>query len=145
MLGALDRANGDPELIQPRHDEMAVFMATAHAKFTGEIGCCMATSGGGTFHLEKAAQILNNGEKVAIVAILTTDAGSVANWWARHLKMRQGMAASLAGNLATMGPGTPYGISAKLAHPGRPGIALVAGKASSDTLSHVDHALLTLE
>jgi pyruvate dehydrogenase (quinone) len=58
-------------------------------------------------------------------AILTTDAGSVANWWARHLKMRPGMAASLAGNLATMGPGTPYAISAKLAHPGRPVIALV--------------------
>ncbi|OBI97407.1 thiamine pyrophosphate-requiring protein [Mycobacterium alsense] len=58
-------------------------------------------------------------------AILTTDAGSVANWWARHLKMRPGMAASLAGNLATMGPGTPYAIAAKLAHPGRPVIALV--------------------
>jgi pyruvate dehydrogenase (quinone) len=51
FLGALDRANGDPELIQPRHEEMAAFMATGHAKFTGEIGCCMATSGGGTIHL----------------------------------------------------------------------------------------------
>lgn len=410
MLGALDRAGGDPELIQPRHEEMAAFMATAHAKFTGEIGCCLATSGGGTVHLlnglydakldhypvvaiigqqkrmslgaafqqeidpntlykdvssdfvqtcmtpeqarhlvdrackvalnnrtvatiilpedvgesdavpspprmhgavfssigwtkprvippkselEKAAEILNSGDKVAIVvgqgaaeaadevvqaaellgagvaktslgravlpddlpyvtgpigllgstasqammsdadtlffigtsfpyaewlpkegqcrgveinldgrmigtrypmeanlvgdskntlrelipllqrkddrswqdkietevkewwavldkrahdqadplnpelvvhelskrlpdnAILTTDAGSVANWWARHLRLRPGMAASLAGNLATMGPGTPYAISAKLAHPGRPVIALV--------------------
>lgn len=410
MLGALDRAGGDPELIQPRHEEMAAFMATGHAKFTGEIGCCLATSGGGTIHLlnglydakldhhpvvaiigqqkrmslgaafqqeidplslykdvssdfvqicmapeqarqlvdrackvalnnrtvatiilpedvgeseavpspprmhgavytsvgwtkprvippqselEKAAQILNEGKKVAMVvgqgaaeavdeviqaaellgagvaktslgravladdlpyvtgpigllgstashammsdadtlffvgtsfpyaewlpeegqcrgveinldgrmigtrypmeanlvgdskntlrelvpllqrkddrswrdqiekevsewwavldkrahdkadplnpelvahelskrlpdnAILTTDAGSVANWWARHLKMRPGMAASLAGNLATMGPGTPYAIAAKFAHPGRPVIALV--------------------
>ncbi|PVZ06870.1 thiamine pyrophosphate-requiring protein [Actinomycetospora cinnamomea] len=51
FLGALDRADGDPELIQPRHEEMGAFMATAHAKFTGEIGCCMATSGGGTVHL----------------------------------------------------------------------------------------------
>jgi pyruvate dehydrogenase (quinone) len=51
MLGALDRAEGDPELIQPRHEEMGAFMATAHAKFTGGIGCCMATSGGGTIHL----------------------------------------------------------------------------------------------
>lgn len=40
-------------------------------------------------------------------AVVTTDAGSVANWWARHLRLRRGMAASLAGNLATMGPGTP--------------------------------------
>ncbi len=58
-------------------------------------------------------------------ALLTTDAGSVANWWARHLKMRKGMMASLAGNLATMGPGTPYAISAKFDYPDRPVIALV--------------------
>jgi pyruvate dehydrogenase (quinone) len=58
-------------------------------------------------------------------AIITTDAGSAANWWARHLRMRPGMEASLAGNLATMGPGTPYAISAKLAHPDRPVIAMV--------------------
>ncbi|MDQ3904091.1 MAG: thiamine pyrophosphate-binding protein, partial [Actinomycetota bacterium] len=51
FLGALDRAKGDPEIIQPRHEEMGAFMATAHAKFTGDIGCCMATSGGGAIHL----------------------------------------------------------------------------------------------
>lgn len=51
LLGALNRADGDPELIQARHEEMAAFMATAHAKFTGEVACCMATSGGGTIHL----------------------------------------------------------------------------------------------
>ncbi len=51
FLGALDRAKGDPEIIQPRHEEMGAFMATAHAKFTGEVGCCMATSGGGAIHL----------------------------------------------------------------------------------------------
>jgi pyruvate dehydrogenase (quinone) len=58
-------------------------------------------------------------------AIITTDAGTAANWWARHLKLRKGMAASLAGNLATMGPGTPYAISAKFAFPDRPVIAMV--------------------
>ncbi len=51
LLGAFDRAAGDPEFIQTRHEEMAAFMATGHAKFTGEIGCCIATSGGGTIHL----------------------------------------------------------------------------------------------
>jgi len=51
FLGALDRAKGDPEVIQPRHEEMGAFMATAHAKFTGQVGCCMATSGGGAIHL----------------------------------------------------------------------------------------------
>jgi pyruvate dehydrogenase (quinone) len=51
MLGAFGRAGGDPEFIQPRHEEMAAFMACAHAKFTGEVGCCMATSGPGAIHL----------------------------------------------------------------------------------------------
>ena len=51
MLGAFDRAAGDPEFIQVRHEEMGAFMACAHAKFTGEVGCCVATSGPGAVHL----------------------------------------------------------------------------------------------
>src|SRR4051812_49301144 len=51
ILGALDRADGDPELIQVRHEEMAAFMACGHAKLTGEVGVCMATSGPGAIHL----------------------------------------------------------------------------------------------
>jgi pyruvate dehydrogenase (quinone) len=57
--------------------------------------------------------------------ILTSDSGSSANWWARDLKVRRGMMASLSGNLATMGPGVPYAIAAKFAHPDRPVIACV--------------------
>src|ERR671930_1107998 len=51
FLGALDRANGDPDFIQVRHEEMSAFMACGHAKFTGEVGVCMATSGPGAIHL----------------------------------------------------------------------------------------------
>src|SRR5438067_7378964 len=51
FLGALDRAEGDPEFIQVRHEEMAAFMACGHAKFTGEVGVCIATSGPGAIHL----------------------------------------------------------------------------------------------
>jgi pyruvate dehydrogenase (quinone) len=51
LLGALDRAEGDPQLIQARHEEMAAFMACGHAKFTGEVGVCIATSGPGAIHL----------------------------------------------------------------------------------------------
>jgi pyruvate dehydrogenase (quinone) len=57
--------------------------------------------------------------------ILTADSGSSTNWWARQLKLRKGMRASLSGTLATMGPGTPYAIAAKFAHPQRPVIAFV--------------------
>src|SRR5881398_34109 len=51
IMGALDRANGAVEYIQVRHEEMAAFMACAHAKFTGEVGICLATSGPGAIHL----------------------------------------------------------------------------------------------
>jgi pyruvate dehydrogenase (quinone) len=58
-------------------------------------------------------------------AIVTSDSGSCANWYARDLKMRRGMMASLSGGLASMGAAVPYAIAAKFAHPDRPVIALV--------------------
>jgi pyruvate dehydrogenase (quinone) len=55
VFGALNRASkskeGGIEFIQARHEEMAAFMACAHAKFTGELGVCIATSGPGASHL----------------------------------------------------------------------------------------------
>jgi pyruvate dehydrogenase (quinone) len=57
--------------------------------------------------------------------ILCSDSGSSANWFARDLKIRPGMMASLSGTLATMGPGVPYAIAAKFAFPDRVAIALV--------------------
>jgi pyruvate dehydrogenase (quinone) len=58
--------------------------------------------------------------------IVTADSGSSANWYARQLRFRGNMRGSLSGNLATMGPGVPYGIGAKFAHPGRP-VVVFAG------------------
>ncbi|MET8438906.1 thiamine pyrophosphate-requiring protein [Streptomyces sp900116325] len=57
--------------------------------------------------------------------ILAADSGSAANWYARHLRVRGTMRGSLSGTLATMGPGVPYAIGAKFAHPGRPALAIV--------------------
>ncbi|MDI6910909.1 thiamine pyrophosphate-requiring protein [Nocardioides sp.] len=56
-------------------------------------------------------------------AIIASDSGSAANWYARHVKMRGRMRGSLSGTLATMGPAVPYAIGAKFAHPDRPAIA----------------------
>jgi pyruvate dehydrogenase (quinone) len=56
--------------------------------------------------------------------IISADSGSTANWYARDLRMRRGMMASLSGGLATMGPAVPYAIAAKFTHPNRPAIAL---------------------
>jgi pyruvate dehydrogenase (quinone) len=58
-------------------------------------------------------------------AVLTCDSGTAANWYARDVKLRRGMKASLSGGLATMGPAVPYAIAAKLAHPDRPVIAML--------------------
>jgi pyruvate dehydrogenase (quinone) len=57
--------------------------------------------------------------------ILTSDSGSATNWWARHLRMRQGMKSALSGTLATMCPAVPYALAAKFAYPERPVIASV--------------------
>jgi len=51
IMGALDRADEKIDFVQVRHEEMAAFMACAHAKFTGQVGVCLATSGPGAIHL----------------------------------------------------------------------------------------------
>src|SRR5579871_5260431 len=51
VFGALNRADGKMQFIQARHEEMAAFMASAYAKFTGRLGVCIATSGPGATHL----------------------------------------------------------------------------------------------
>lgn len=57
-------------------------------------------------------------------ALLTCDSASVTNWYARHVRMRGTMRASLSGTLATMGCAVPYAIGAKFAFPDRPVVAL---------------------
>src|SRR5436309_4018002 len=51
VFGALNRADGKIQFVQARHEEMAAFMATAYAKFSGDLGVCIATSGPGASHL----------------------------------------------------------------------------------------------
>ncbi len=58
-------------------------------------------------------------------AIITSDSGSCANWFARDLQIRPGMQCSLSGGLASMGAAVPYAIAAKFAHPERSVVALV--------------------
>ncbi|WP_280401499.1 thiamine pyrophosphate-requiring protein [Nocardia carnea] len=64
-------------------------------------------------------------ERIPENAVVTADSGSSTNWYARCLRFRGEMRGSLSGTLATMGPGVPYAIGAKFAHPDRPVIALV--------------------
>jgi pyruvate dehydrogenase (quinone) len=63
-------------------------------------------------------------------AILTSDSGSATNWWARHLRLREGMKTALSGTLATMCPAIPYALAAKFAYPDRPVIACLGDGAT---------------
>jgi pyruvate dehydrogenase (quinone) len=79
-------------------------------------------------------------------AIVAADSGSAANWYARQLKFRGDVRGSLSGNLATMGPGVPYGIGAKFADPTRPVIVFAGdgamqmnGLAELITIKHYWH------
>src|SRR5262245_52908514 len=65
------------------------------------------------------------GERLRDDAIVTSDSGTIATWWARHITARRGQMYSLSGNLATMANGLPYAIAAQIAHPGRQVIAFV--------------------
>jgi pyruvate dehydrogenase (quinone) len=51
VFGALNRASDKVAFVQARHEELAAFMASAYAKFSGELGVCIATSGPGASHL----------------------------------------------------------------------------------------------
>jgi pyruvate dehydrogenase (quinone) len=64
-------------------------------------------------------------ERLPANAIVTADSGSSTNWYAKCVRFRDGVRGSLSGTLATMGPGVPYAIGAKFAHPDRPVIAMV--------------------
>jgi pyruvate dehydrogenase (quinone) len=63
--------------------------------------------------------------RLPVNAMISSDSGSAANWYARYLQFRGGVRGTLSGTLATMGCGVPYAIGAKWAHPDRPAIAMV--------------------
>ncbi len=63
-------------------------------------------------------------------AIVTADSGSTADWYARHVTLRNRMRGSLSGTPASMGCAVPYAIGAEFAHPDRPVVAPAGGWSS---------------
>src|SRR5690606_36068422 len=51
LVAAFARADDQPRFLQSRHEEMSAFQAVGYAKFSGQVGVCMATSGPGAIHL----------------------------------------------------------------------------------------------
>ena len=58
-------------------------------------------------------------------AIISTDSGTITTWIARQFKIKRDQKFSCSGTLATMAPGLPYSIAAKIAYPERQSIAFV--------------------
>ena len=76
VMGALARAKDKIEFVQARHEEMAAFMACGHAKYTGTVGTCLATSGPGAVHL-LAGLYDAKADRQPVVAIVGQAARSV--------------------------------------------------------------------
>jgi pyruvate dehydrogenase (quinone) len=71
------------------------------------------------------------GRRLRDDAIVSCDSGTVATWFARHIKARRGQMYSLSGTLASMANGLPYTIAAQIAHPNRQCVAFVGDGAFS--------------
>lgn len=76
IIAALHRAQDKIEFVQVRHEEQAAFMACAHAKFTGEIGVCLGTSGPGAIHLLNGLYDAKN-DHVPVLALAGQSATTV--------------------------------------------------------------------
>ena len=70
LPGAFDRAKGKPESIRTRHEERAAFTAGAPAEFTGEVGCCVATSGPGAVRDPEGLGIAAQGARQKVTGLV---------------------------------------------------------------------------
>ena len=59
------------------------------------------------------------GKRLRDDAIVCCDSGTIATWWARHIRVKRGQMYSLSGTLASMANGLPYAIAAQVAYPER--------------------------
>jgi len=65
------------------------------------------------------------GKRLRDDAIVCSDSGTIATWWARQIRVKRGQMYSLSGTLASMANGLPYAIAAQVAYPGRQVVAFV--------------------
>lgn len=131
VVGALRRAGDRFDFIQVAHEQLAGFMATAHAKFSGEVGACLATSGLSAINMltglydakmdhHPVVAILGQQSLHSLGASAQQETHLVdlpfvtgsAGWLARFIRLRQGMKFALSGNLSTMGSAVPYATAA---------------------------------
>jgi pyruvate dehydrogenase (quinone)/pyruvate oxidase len=82
------------------------------------------------------------GKRLRDDAIVCSDSGTIATWWARHIPARRGQMYSLSGTLASMANGLPYAIAAQVAHPGRQVVAFVGDGGFSMLMAEFANAVM---
>jgi pyruvate dehydrogenase (quinone) len=65
------------------------------------------------------------GKRLRDDAIVVSDSGTIATWWARHIPVKRGQMYSLSGTLASMANALPYAMAAQVAYPDRQVVAFV--------------------
>ena len=83
IVAALGRAQDKLEFIQARHEEEAAFMASGHAKLTGGVGVCLATSGPGAIHLLNGLYDAKLDRKPVVAIVGEIDHAVRRGWRAR--------------------------------------------------------------
>ncbi|MEO8734564.1 MAG: thiamine pyrophosphate-dependent enzyme, partial [Flavobacteriales bacterium] len=81
------------------------------------------------------------GKRLTNDAIVTSDSGTIATWFARQIMARGDQMYSLSGTLATMAPGLPYTLAAQYAYPGRQCVALVGDGGISMLMADISTAV----
>jgi pyruvate dehydrogenase (quinone) len=145
IMEALRKRQDQIRFIQVRHEESAAFMASAYAKFTGNLGVCVATSGPGGTHLltglydakldqmeadrssplKPQAVVRAFDRHVAGDGVLVADSGQNTELAARHIDLGTRNQFTVSGALASMASGLPYAIAAGVADPERPIYAVI--------------------
>lgn len=88
LLGALQRSRDHVQFIQTRHEEMAAFIACAHAKFTGEVGVCIATSGPGAIHLLNGLYDAKLDHRPVLAIVGQTDRAAIGGHYQQEVDLQ---------------------------------------------------------
>jgi pyruvate dehydrogenase (quinone)/pyruvate oxidase len=82
------------------------------------------------------------GKRLREDAIVSCDSGTIATWWARHIRVKRGQMHSLSGTLASMANGLPYTIAAQIAYPDRQCVAFVGDGGFSMLMAEFANAVM---
>jgi pyruvate dehydrogenase (quinone) len=96
FMGAFQELDGSPEFVQVRHEVIASFAACAHAKFTDEVGVCIATSGPGAIQLLNGLYDAKSDHRPVVAIVGQQQRVSLGSDWLQEVDL-QALMADVAG------------------------------------------------